>query len=62
MSTKQMADLLGKTIRLDDRRTSAQYDAEVMDARTCYGKVQLQVNGDGVTWFEPTAKELESVR
>lgn len=57
-----MADLLGKTIRLDDRRTSAQYDAEVMDARTCYGKVQIQVNGDGVTWFEPTAKELESVR
>ena len=59
MTTKDLAQLLGKTIRLKDDRTAFEYKARITDAKEGWGRLRIQVN-DYSRWFEPTTNDLRT--
>lgn len=61
MGVAALAKLLNGAIVLHDSRTGRVYTAEILDVRHEWGKTRIQVTPNG-PWFEPTCKELETVR
>lgn len=71
MSTRHLAELIGKIIMLNDLRTGGTYAAIVEDTRMSFGKLQIKAKAIGqalpddfgsLKWFEPTGSEEKSVR
>ena len=60
MTTANLTKYLKQKIALYDKRTGEAYVATVLDVKTQWGKILIQVATDG-PWFEPTSKELASV-
>lgn len=58
---KTAKDLLGKQITIQDLRTGFIFSAKVRDVKSTWGKLRLRI-GEDTPWFEPTDRELESVK
>lgn len=59
-TTRELMELLGKTITIKDTRTGVWYDHVIADACTRWGQLRIQLAGPGV-WFQPTSAELETI-
>ena len=61
MGTAELSKLLNKTIQLHDTRSDCFYNAQIADVKNEWGKTRIKLQGCS-TWFEPTAKEMETVK
>ena len=60
MTAKESINFIGKNITIYDKRTGHVYNAKVADARTSWGKIQVQLANSNV-WFEPNWQEVEEI-
>ena len=61
LTAKESMKLIDKTITIKDSRTGASYITRISDVKEGWGKVRIRTFG-GETWFEPTHKELSTVK
>ena len=60
MTAQESIKYIGKKINIYDSRTGHVYNAKVADARTSWGKIQVQLANSPV-WFELKKQELEEI-
>jgi len=58
MTATEIIKYVGKKLRSFDTRTGVFHENIITDARTHWGKLQLQLEGS-VKWFEPNNEEIK---
>ena len=61
MTTLEQSQMIGKPIELFDTRTGRYYTAVVQDVRSDFGRIRVKVQ-DADRWFEPSTREMESMK
>ena len=59
MTGATLAGIIGKTVEFTDARTGQKYKTTILDAKSAWGKIRIQVVLGG-PWFELEMKELMS--